>query len=131
MRHLRRERGVVPDVASHTHGRVGRDVGLEAEAAARLQHPHILTVHDSGEYAPDAILPYLQGRLLAQVDSKYTLVIMAAIPAVVALLGRAFLGERITARTGMAIACAAAGIALLAWAREPAVAGAPGSRAPA
>jgi drug/metabolite transporter (DMT)-like permease len=44
-------------------------------------------------------------------------VIMASIPAVVALMGRAFLGERITRRTALAIACAAAGIALLAWSR--------------
>jgi len=44
-------------------------------------------------------------------------VIMASIPAVVALMGRAFLRERITPRTGAAIACAAAGIALLAWTR--------------
>ncbi|MEY2620178.1 MAG: hypothetical protein RL522_3180 [Pseudomonadota bacterium] len=44
-------------------------------------------------------------------------VIMASIPAVVALMGRIFLGERITQRTGLAIACAAAGIALLAWGR--------------
>ncbi len=46
-------------------------------------------------------------------------VIMASIPAVVALMGRAFLGERITRRTALAIACAAAGIALLAWGRVP------------
>ncbi len=44
-------------------------------------------------------------------------VIMASIPAVVAVMGRLFLGERITRRTGLAIACAAAGIALLAWGR--------------
>jgi len=41
-------------------------------------------------------------------------VILAAIPAVVALLSRVFLGERITPRTGVAIACAMGGIALLA-----------------
>jgi drug/metabolite transporter (DMT)-like permease len=45
-------------------------------------------------------------------------VIMAAIPAVVAIMGRVFLGERITRRTGLAIACAAAGIALLAGGRS-------------
>jgi len=44
-------------------------------------------------------------------------VIMASIPAVVAIMGRVFLGERITLRTGLAIACAAAGIALLAGGR--------------
>ena len=44
-------------------------------------------------------------------------VIMASIPAVVALMGRVFLGERITRRTALAIACAAAGIGLLAWGR--------------
>ena len=44
-------------------------------------------------------------------------VIMAAIPATVALLSRVFLHERITGRTAAAIACAAAGIALLAFAR--------------
>jgi len=44
-------------------------------------------------------------------------VIMAAIPAVVALMSWGFLGERIYARTWLAIACAALGIGLLAWAR--------------
>jgi drug/metabolite transporter (DMT)-like permease len=43
-------------------------------------------------------------------------VIMAAIPATVALLSRVFLGERITGRTWTAIACAALGIGLLALA---------------
>jgi len=47
-------------------------------------------------------------------------VIMAAIPAVVAVMGRFFLGERITGRVALAIACAGAGIALLAWSRAPA-----------
>ncbi|MBG9387243.1 DMT family transporter [Caenimonas aquaedulcis] len=47
-------------------------------------------------------------------------VIMAAIPAFVALLSWAFLRERIAARTWAAIACAAAGIALLAFAGPPA-----------
>jgi drug/metabolite transporter (DMT)-like permease len=47
-------------------------------------------------------------------------VVMAAIPAAVALLARAFLGERIVARVWAAIACAAAGIALLALAKSPA-----------
>jgi drug/metabolite transporter (DMT)-like permease len=46
-------------------------------------------------------------------------VVMAAIPAAVALLSWAFLRERITARTWLAIALAAAGIALLALARAP------------
>ncbi|HKB55307.1 MAG TPA: DMT family transporter, partial [Ramlibacter sp.] len=41
-------------------------------------------------------------------------VIMAAIPAVVALLSWAFLRERVPPRTWGAVACAAAGIALLA-----------------
>lgn len=44
-------------------------------------------------------------------------VIMASIPAVVALMGWLVLGERITRRTGLAIALAAVGIALLAWDR--------------
>jgi drug/metabolite transporter (DMT)-like permease len=43
-------------------------------------------------------------------------VIMAAIPAVVAIGSWAFLRERITARVGLAIACAAIGIGLLALA---------------
>lgn len=50
-------------------------------------------------------------------------VIMAAIPAAVALLSRVFLRERIGPRTQLAIACAALGIALLAWSRD---AGTPG-----
>ena len=44
-------------------------------------------------------------------------VTMAAIPAAVAVLSRVFLGERIRPRVMGAIACAALGIALLAWAR--------------
>ena len=47
-------------------------------------------------------------------------VVMAAIPAAVALLARVGLGERIAPRTGWAIACAAVGIATLALARGPA-----------
>ncbi len=47
-------------------------------------------------------------------------VVMAAIPAAVALLARAFLGERIVGRVWAAIGCAAAGIALLALAKNPA-----------
>jgi drug/metabolite transporter (DMT)-like permease len=45
-------------------------------------------------------------------------VVMAAIPAVVALLSRLFLGEAIRARVVAAIACAAFGIGLLALARH-------------
>ena len=44
-------------------------------------------------------------------------VIMAAIPATVALLSRVFLHERISGRTWTAIACAALGIGLLAFAK--------------
>lgn len=47
-------------------------------------------------------------------------VVMAGIPATVALLSWVFLRERISARVGLAIACAVAGIALLAFARAPA-----------
>ena len=46
-------------------------------------------------------------------------VVMAAIPAAVALLSRWWLGERINRRTAAAIACAAMGIAMLALARSP------------
>jgi len=45
-------------------------------------------------------------------------VIMASIPAVVAVMSRLFLKERIAPRTLAAIACAAGGIALLATSRE-------------
>jgi drug/metabolite transporter (DMT)-like permease len=45
-------------------------------------------------------------------------VVMAAIPAAVALLSRVFLGEHIRGRVLVAIACAALGIALLALARN-------------
>jgi drug/metabolite transporter (DMT)-like permease len=45
-------------------------------------------------------------------------VVMAAIPAAVALLSRVFLGERIRPRVLLAIACAAVGIAWLALARH-------------
>jgi drug/metabolite transporter (DMT)-like permease len=47
-------------------------------------------------------------------------VVMATIPAAVALLSRWWLGERISRRTMAAIACAALGIVLLALARTPA-----------
>jgi drug/metabolite transporter (DMT)-like permease len=46
-------------------------------------------------------------------------VVMAAIPAAVALLSRWWLGERISRRVMLAIACAAGGIATLALARAP------------
>nr|WP_284619934.1 DMT family transporter [Rubrivivax pictus] len=46
-------------------------------------------------------------------------VVMAGLPAAVALLSRVFLGERLTPRLVAAIGCAAAGIALLALARTP------------
>lgn len=46
-------------------------------------------------------------------------VVMAAIPAAVALLARWWLGERIQRRVMLAIACAAAGIATLALSRQP------------
>ena len=49
-------------------------------------------------------------------------VVMAAIPAAVALLSRWWLGERIHRRTRGAIACAALGITVLALARTPAAA---------
>ena len=58
-------------------------------------------------------------------------VIMASIPAVVALLSWAFLRERIAPRVWSAIACAALGIALLGLAKPQAHAGAPGSVGPA
>jgi drug/metabolite transporter (DMT)-like permease len=45
-------------------------------------------------------------------------IVMAAIPAAVAILARVFLGERIGPRIAVAIGCAAAGIALLALARN-------------
>ena len=57
-------------------------------------------------------------------------VVMAAIPAAVALLSRWWLGARISRRTMAAIACAALGIVLLALARTPtgdAGAGQPGN----
>jgi drug/metabolite transporter (DMT)-like permease len=45
-------------------------------------------------------------------------VVMSAIPAAVALLSRVLLGERIRPRVWLAIACAAGGVALLAFARH-------------
>ena len=51
-------------------------------------------------------------------------VVMAAIPAAVALLSRLFLNERIRPRVQGAIALAVAGIVLLAWAKAPDGAGA-------
>jgi drug/metabolite transporter (DMT)-like permease len=52
-------------------------------------------------------------------------VVMAAIPAAVAILSRVFLGERIAPRVALAIACAATGIALLALARPAATPASP------
>lgn len=48
-------------------------------------------------------------------------VVMAAIPAAVALLSRWWLGERISRRTQAAIACAGLGILVLAFSRAPGV----------
>ncbi len=45
-------------------------------------------------------------------------VVMAAIPAAVALLSRVFLGERIKAKVAAGIVLAVAGVATLAWARH-------------
>jgi drug/metabolite transporter (DMT)-like permease len=45
-------------------------------------------------------------------------VVMAAIPAVVAVLSRLFLGERIAPRVAAGIACAVAGIALVAFSKH-------------
>lgn len=58
-------------------------------------------------------------------------VVMAAIPAAVALLSRLWLGERLGPRVVLAIACAAAGIALLALAAAPGAAQSPGTLAAA
>jgi len=58
-------------------------------------------------------------------------VIMASIPAVVALLSWAFLRERIAPRIWSAIVCAALGIALLGFAKPQAHPSAPGGAAPA
>ena len=56
-------------------------------------------------------------------------VVMAAIPATVALLSRWWLGERISRRTALAIACAALGIGVLALSRVPAGSAAAGPQA--
>ncbi len=45
-------------------------------------------------------------------------VVMAGLPAAVALLSRVFLGERIVPRVAAGIACAVTGIALLAWVKD-------------
>ena len=45
-------------------------------------------------------------------------VIMAALPAVVAILSRVLLGERIVRRVLLGIACAVAGVALVSWSRH-------------
>ena len=59
-------------------------------------------------------------------------VVMAAMPAAVAVLARLWLGERIQPRQQAAIACAALGIGVLAWARVPLPAALqPGRAAPA
>lgn len=45
-------------------------------------------------------------------------VVMAALPGVVALMSRLFLGERLTGRVLAGIACAVAGIALVSWSKQ-------------
>jgi len=45
-------------------------------------------------------------------------VIMAALPGVVALMSRVFLGERLPRRVLLGIACAVAGIALVSWSKQ-------------
>lgn len=55
-------------------------------------------------------------------------VIMAALPGVVALMSRVFLGERLTGRVLAGIACAVAGIALVSWSKQQG-GGAPSSAA--
>ena len=57
-------------------------------------------------------------------------VIMAAIPAAVALLSRLFLGEHIARRVAAGIACAMGGIALLAFTRHPDAPGAAATASP-
>lgn len=57
-------------------------------------------------------------------------VTMAALPAVVAILSRVFLGERIGARVMLGIACAIGGIALVSLTRHPEGAGTEGGAAP-
>lgn len=57
-------------------------------------------------------------------------VVMAAIPAAVALLSRWWLGARISRRTAWAIACAALGILMLALVRAPTIAVDAGSAPP-
>jgi drug/metabolite transporter (DMT)-like permease len=51
-------------------------------------------------------------------------IVMAAIPAAVALLSRVFLGERLTRRAAAGIACGTAAVVLLALAAPPTVTGA-------
>ena len=51
-------------------------------------------------------------------------VVMAGLPAAIALLSRVFLGERIVPRVAAGIACAVTGIALLAWVKSGGDAGA-------
>jgi drug/metabolite transporter (DMT)-like permease len=45
-------------------------------------------------------------------------VVMAALPGVVALMSRVFLGERLTGRVLAGVACAVAGIALVSWSKQ-------------
>jgi drug/metabolite transporter (DMT)-like permease len=60
-------------------------------------------------------------------------VVMAALPGVVALMSRVFLGERLTGRVLAGIACAVAGITLVSWSKHQgtAMAGTPASAADA
>ena len=57
-------------------------------------------------------------------------VIMAALPGVVALMSRVFLGERLTGRVLLGIACAVAGIALVSWSKQHGVAPTPPAAEP-
>ncbi len=100
--------------------------GIAALAMAHWVHraPHepALSVHDRTLLFWQSFL----GNFLFSVCMLYGVlhtsavaagVVMAAIPAAVALLSRFFLGERIAPRVAAGIGCAAGGIALLALAR--------------
>ena len=95
----------------------------------RAAHEKPLTAHDRKLLFLESFL----GNFLFSICMLYGValtsalaagVTMAAIPAVIALMSRLVLGEQIRPRVGAAIACAGAGIAILAYSRTTPAAGA-------
>ena len=101
--------------AAATEAREARDT-----AFANLQNLYTANPFPSVENAERmrrdvAALERMRAALTNAVSAGVT---KAAIPAAVALMGWAFLGERVAPRTGVAVVCAVAGIALFSLSKQ-------------